>query len=215
MPTATTLLLTLDLVGTFVFALNGAFTAIKVAHLDLVGVVTLGVITAVGGGIMRDLLIGDTPPAAFSLWYYLGVAMLGGVIAFVVGHHLHRFRIPILILDAAGLSLFAVVGAAKALDFGLGLIPAVLLGILTAVGGGTIRDMMLGKIPTILHSELYVVPAALAAVTVVAADYAGLPEGLAALVGAALCFALRGLSLRYRLNVPRVATPAAGAARVR
>lgn len=203
----TALLLTLDLIGTFAFALNGALTAIKVARLDIVGVVTLGIITAVGGGIMRDMLIGDVPPAAFRLWYYLAVATLGGLLVFVVGHRLNRLRIPILILDAAGLSLFAVVGAGKALDAGLGILPAILLGVLTGVGGGTIRDLMTKQVPTVLHSELYAVPALLAAATVVVGYRLGLPELPTAIVGASLCFILRGFGLKFRLNVPRTPDP--------
>lgn len=200
-------MLVIDLIGTFVFALNGAFTAIKFARLDLVGVVTLGIITAIGGGVMRDVLIGDLPPATFRLWFYIAVAVLGGLIAFAIGHRLHRFRVPILILDAAGLSLFAVAGTAKSLAFGLGIAPSVLLGAITAVGGGTLRDIMVRQIPTVLHSELYVVPALVAATVVVVAAEAGLPQGPAAVVGAGLCFAIRGLGLRFRLNAPRTRDP--------
>lgn len=202
-----TLLFVLDLLGTLVFALNGALTAIKVAKLDLIGVLTLGTITAIGGGLMRDVLLGATPPAALEAWPYLTVAFLGGAIAFQVGHHLHRFRVPILVLDAAGLSLFAVTGTAKALSFGLGALPAICLGVLTAVGGGTVRDVMVRQIPTILHSELYVVPAVAAGVVVVLASSFDWPQIPAALCAAALCFGIRGLGLRYRLNVPRVGSP--------
>src|SRR4051794_10534846 len=121
MPVATsaTLMLVLDLAGTFVFALDGALTGLRVARLDIVGVVTLGMVTALGGGIVRDLLIGAVPPATFSDWRYLAVATAGGVVAFVVGRPLERHPLPISLLDAAGLSLFAVTGASKALGFGL------------------------------------------------------------------------------------------------
>ena len=197
-------LLTLDLIGTFVFALNGALTAIKVARLDIVGVLTLAIITGVGGGIMRDVLIGTVPPAAFRLWYYLAVAGLGGVLVAAVGPRLNRLRVPILVLDAAGLSLYAVVGSGKALDASLGILPAVLLGVMTAVGGGTIRDLMTQQVPSVLHSELYALPALLAAVIVVAGYRMGLPELPTAIVGACACFALRGFGLKYRLNMPSI-----------
>src|SRR5690349_22686309 len=111
-----TLLLTLELLGTFAFALNGALTAAQVARLDIVGTITLGVITAIGGGIIRDLLIGSVPPATFSDWRYLAVATTGGLIAFALTDRLQRLALPITVLDAAGLSLFAVTGASKALD---------------------------------------------------------------------------------------------------
>src|SRR3954452_18149060 len=101
------LLLALDLTGTFAFAVNGALTAVRAARLDIVGVVALGMITALGGGIIRDVLIHRLPPATFSDWRYLAVAAAGGLIAFVSGRHLERLNTPITVLDAAGLSLFA------------------------------------------------------------------------------------------------------------
>ena len=135
-------LLALDLTGTFAFALNGALTALRVARLDIVGVVTLGMITALGGGIIRDVLLGSLPPATFSDWRYLAVAAGGGLVAFVFGRRLERLTTPITVLDAAGLSLFAVTGASKALELGLGPAQAVILGAITGVGGGTLRDVL-------------------------------------------------------------------------
>src|ERR671939_608391 len=120
MATEPPLLLALDLTGTFAFAVNGALTALRGAQLDIVGVVTLGMITALGGGIIRDVLLGSLPPATFSDWRYLAVAAGGGLLAFVFGRHLERLNTPITLLDAAGLSLFAVTGASKAVELGLG-----------------------------------------------------------------------------------------------
>src|SRR3954454_24641687 len=113
-------LVILDLVGTFAFALNGALTALRAARLDIVGVVTLGMITALGGGTIRDVLLDSLPPATFLDWRYLSVAAGGGLIAFVFGRHLERINGTINVLDAAGLSLFAVTGASKAIVLGLG-----------------------------------------------------------------------------------------------
>src|SRR3982750_2174576 len=120
MTTEGPVLLALDLTGTFAFALNGALTALRTARLDIVGVVALGMITAIGGGIIRDVLLGSLPPATFSDWRYLAVAAGGGLIAFLFSRWLSRVASPIDVLDAAGLSLFAVTGAAKALEFGVG-----------------------------------------------------------------------------------------------
>ena len=111
-------LLILDLAGTFAFALNGALTAVRVAHVDIVGVITLGMITAVGGGIIRDVLLGALPPATFVDWRYLAVAAGGGLIAFLFSRGLSRFTSPIDVLDAAGLSLFAVTGAGRRSSWG-------------------------------------------------------------------------------------------------
>src|SRR5215218_5793250 len=145
---ATTALLVLDLVGTFAFALNGALSALRATRLDIVGVVTLGMITALGGGTIRDVFLDSLPPATFLDWRYLAVAAGGGLIAFAAGRHLERLTRPIDVLDAAGLSLFAVTGALKGVDLGFGPVQAVIVGTLTAVGGGTLRDVLIRRVPT-------------------------------------------------------------------
>ncbi|MEN3268953.1 trimeric intracellular cation channel family protein [Pseudonocardia sp.] len=202
MTTEPPLLLTLDLTGTFAFGLNGALTAIRVARLDIVGVVTLGMITALGGGIIRDVLIGDVPPATFRDWRYLALAAGGGLVAFALSQRLKRLEMPINVLDAVGLSVFAVIGASKALAFGLGVGPAVILGTVTGVGGGTIRDTLVREIPSVLQSELYAVPALIAAAITVVTIRAG-GYGLSAALGAAaVCFVIRMLGVRFGLNTP-------------
>ena len=203
MSTEPPLLLALDLTGTFAFALNGALTALRVARLDIVGVVTLGMTTALGGGIIRDIIINYLPPATFSDWRYLAVAAGGSLIAFVSGHKLDRLNGPITIFDAAGLSLFAVTGASKALALGLGPAQAVILGAITGVGGGTVRDVLIGRIPTVLRSELYAIPALVGATITVVTSRGGV-YGVPAAVGAAMaCFGIRMLGVRFRLNAPR------------
>ena len=203
MSTESPLLLALDLTGTFAFALNGALTAVRSARLDIIGVLTLGVVTALGGGIIRDIVIDYLPPATFSDWRYLAVAAAGSLVAFAFPRRLDRLTLPILLLDAAGLSLFAVTGASKAMHMGLGLAPAAILGGVTGVGGGTVRDMMLQRIPTVLRSELYAIPALVAATVTVLTIRAGV-YGIPAALGAAVaCFAIRMLGVRYGLNAPR------------
>jgi uncharacterized membrane protein YeiH len=202
MRTAAPLLLALDLTGTFAFAVNGALTALRVARLDIVGIVSLGMITALGGGIIRDVLLDSLPPATFSDWRYLAVAAGGGLVAFLSGRRLERLNTPITVLDAAGLSLFAVTGASKAFGLGLGPAQAVILGAVTGVGGGTLRDVMVGRIPSVLRSGLYAIPALIgAAVTVVATqlDLYGLAAAMAA---AALCFGIRMIGVHFDLNAP-------------
>src|SRR5918995_1982189 len=198
-----TLLLVLDLVGTFVFALNGALTAVRTARLDIVGVVTLGMITALGGGILRDLVIGAVPPATFDDWRYLAVATAGGLIAFALPRRLDRLSLPINLLDAAGPSLFAVTGASKALDFGLGAGQAIILGAVTGVGGGTVRDVLIGRIPAVLHSGLYAIPALIGAAVTVAASRLDMYGLAAAAVAATACFAVRLLGIVFALDAPR------------
>lgn len=196
------LLLVLDLCGTFAFGLNGALTAVRAARLDIVGVITLGVITAIGGGLIRDVLIGAIPPATLGDWRYLALAGGGALIAFAMSRWLVRLEWAIVVFDAIGLSAFAVIGAAKALAFGLGVVPAVLLGVITAVGGGTIRDTLVGQVPTVLRSELYAVPALAAAAITVAAirmDVYALP---AVLIAVAVCFVIRMVGVHFGLDLP-------------
>ncbi|MCT2581833.1 trimeric intracellular cation channel family protein [Actinophytocola gossypii] len=203
MTTELPLLLVLDLVGTFAFGLNGALTAVRAAQLDIVGVVTLGVITAMGGGIIRDVLVGDVPPATFRDWRYLALAVAGGLVAFALSQWLDRLETPINVLDAIGLSVFAVIGASKAVAFGLGVGPAIILGAVTGVGGGTIRDTLVRQVPTVLRSDLYAIPALVAAALTVAAIHLGIYGLPAALVAAAICFAIRMLGVVLKLNAPR------------
>jgi uncharacterized membrane protein YeiH len=201
--TASPLFLALDLAGTFAFALNGALTAIRVARLDVVGVLTLGMVTALGGGVIRDVFLDALPPATFSDWRYLAVAATGSLVAFLYGRRLDRWMLPILVLDAAGLSLFAVSGALKTMRFGGGPLQAVILGAITAVGGGTIRDMLIGRVPVVLRNELYAIPALAGALVLVFADRLGAVDGPAAIGGAVLCFLIRILAVRYDINAPR------------
>lgn len=202
MATEAPLLLVLDLAGTFAFALNGALTAVRTARLDVVGVVTLGTITALGGGVLRDVLLGALPPATFGDWRYLAVAAGGGLVAFGFGRPLGRLATPITVADAAGLSLFAVTGATKALGSGIGAGQAVVLGAVTGVGGGTLRDVLVGRIPTVLRSELYAIPALVGATIAVAAARAGADGPPAALGAAAACFLVRMLGVRFDLHAP-------------
>ena len=197
------LLLALDLMGTFAFALNGSLTALRMARLDIVGVVALGMITALGGGIIRDVLLDSLPPATFSDWRYLAVAAGGGLITFVFGRRLERLNMPITVLDAVGLSLFAVTGASKATVLGLGPAQAVILGTITGVGGGTLRDVLVQRIPSVLRSELYAIPALVgAAITVVASQLLGGYRPATAIGAAAVCFGIRMLGVRFDLNAP-------------
>lgn len=204
-------LLVLDLVGTFAFALNGALTAVRAAHVDLVGVISLGVITAVGGGVIRDVLLGALPPATFLDVRYLAVAAAGGLIAFLFSRRLNQHPAPIDVLDAAGLSLFAVTGSAKALALGAEPLQAVILGTITGVGGGTVRDVLVRQVPSVLSSGLYAIPAILGAGLLVLGHDRGLIQVLGmptALSAAAVCFTVRMLGLHFGLDAPK--PPGAG-----
>ncbi|GHD28910.1 trimeric intracellular cation channel family protein [Nocardiopsis kunsanensis] len=197
------IILVLDLTGVFAFALDGALTGVRTARVDLVGVTVLGVTTALGGGIIRDLLLGQTP-ATFQDWRYIVVALAGATLAFFLSSQLQHLATPIQLFDAAGLSLFAVIGATKAIEVGFGPLQAVLLGTITGVGGGTIRDVLLNRIPVVLsaNSRLYAIPALLGAGVVVLFDTIGLGSIWFAVAGALLCYCVRVLSLYFRWNAP-------------
>jgi uncharacterized membrane protein YeiH len=191
----------LDLGGTFVFALSGAMAGVK-RKLDLFGVLVLSFVAANTGGIIRDILIGAVPPAAINDWHYVGVSLVAGIVTFCFPSAIVQRWNPVLVFDAAGLALFAVSGAHKALVFGLNPVMATLLGMLTGIGGGMARDVLLAEIPTVLRSDLYAVAALVGAAIVVIADMLQLPSGVAALVGAALCFGLRVLAIWRGWHLP-------------
>src|SRR5438067_2090536 len=148
-PTMKTFLVLLDFVGTFVFALSGAAAAVK-RELDLFGVLVLSFIAATTGGIVRDVLIGAIPPAALVDWRYLVICLSAGMLTFYWLPVVARLQNSVQLFDAAGLALFAVTGAQKALLHGLDAPMAALLGMLTGVGGGMARDVLLTEIPTVL-----------------------------------------------------------------
>ena len=195
-----TRILWLNLAGTFIFGLSGALAAVR-AKLDLFGVIVLAGVVGLAGGITRDLLIG-TPPATFRDWRYLAAAGAAGVVCFFARGALERVNRGVLVFDAFGLGLFCVTGATKALDFGVGPVPAVLLGAVTGIGGGILRDVLLREVPTVLRHDLYAIPALLGAAVLVVAQKNGLGSPVFPIVGAALCVGVRLLGLKYGVNVP-------------
>ena len=197
-----TVVLVLDLAGTFAFALSGAMTAVK-HRLDLFGILVLSFAAATFGGMSRDVLIGAVPPAALSDWRYIADSILAGLTVFFLYSTSARIRTPVLILDAAGLALFAVSGALKALAWGLGPVAAIMLGVLTGVGGGIARDILVAEIPTVLRAELYAVAALAGASVVVIGRLLQLPTVPVALTGGGLCFGLRFMAIRYDWHLPR------------
>ena len=191
----------LDLLGTFVFAISGALAAVN-RRLDIFGILVLAFVAGNFGGITRDLMIGAVPPAALSDARYLLVSAVAGLITFFWYAGVDRLRSPVLLFDAAGLSLFAVAGAQKAVEFGLHPAMAALLGMLSGIGGGMTRDVLLAEIPQVLRSDLYAVAALAGAAIVVGGDLAGLPYGISAPVGAAVCFVLRFIAIRKGWHLP-------------
>lgn len=195
----------LDLTGTFVFALSGAMAGVK-RKLDLFGVLVLSFAAANTGGIIRDVVIGAVPPAAINDWRYLGVSLLAGIVTFTFPSAVKQRWNPVLVFDAAGLALFAVSGAQKALAFGLNPVMATSLGMVTGIGGGMARDILLTDIPNVLRADLYAVAALLGAAIVVGAHVLQWPSEWAAVAGATLCFGLRVLAMKYSWHLPIAGT---------
>lgn len=199
------LLLAVDLIGTFVFALEGAMTAIK-GNLDFFGIMVLAFVTALGGGIIRDLLIGAVPPNSIRDWRYPAIAFIGAAAAFFFHQMVQEIPTPLMVgLDAAGLSLFAIAGADKALDYNIHPFIAVLMGGVTGVGGGTIRDVLLAQVPTVLNSDIYAVAAITGAAIMTIGFKAGWNRTLMATIGATACFLLRVVAVWQHWNLPKVA----------
>lgn len=202
-----TLLLVLDLGGTFAFALSGAVAGAR-RGLDIFGVLVLAFVTSSFGGIGRDLLIGAVPPAALKDWRYLAVSLIGGLVAFFWSPLAEKLRNPVRVLDAAGLAFFVVAGTQKALTFGLSPVMAALLGMLTGIGGGITRDLLLVEIPLVFRPdvEIYAVAALAGAGVVVAGGLLHAPIVASAVVGGLVCFGLRLMAIRHGWKLPAART---------
>lgn len=192
---------TLDLIGTFAFAISGAIAA-RQRRLDLFGILSIAFMVACGGGIVRDVCIGAIPPAGLSNWRYLAVSMLASMVAIFAYAPVRRLRRPVLFFDAIGLGLFAVAGAQKALSFGHGAELAILLGIVTAVGGGVMRDVVLARLPAILEREIYATAALAGAGAQVLFAYMHLTQWWAPWSATLLCVVIRLASLRFGWRLP-------------
>lgn len=201
-----TFTIALDLGGTFVFALSGAMAGIR-HRLDLFGVLVLSFAAATSGGIVRDILIGAVPPASISDWRYIAIPVLAGLVAFHWHPIVDRLHTWVLMLDAAGLALFAVSGTLKALAFHLGPVSAALLGMATGIGGGVVRDLLSAQIPSVLRGDIYAVAALAGAGVVVVGTLLHVPLHFVTAGGLVSCFALRFAAIRRGWRLPKPAEP--------
>jgi len=197
-------LLITDLAGTFVFAVEGALTGIR-AELDVFGLLVVSFATALGGGVIRDLMIGAMPPNSIRDWRYATTAFSGGAAVFCFYPSIRQIPSELMLtLDAAGLALFAVAGAAKALDYKINPLLSVLMGTLTGVGGGTIRDILLTQVPGVLRTDIYAVAAMTGACVMVVAVKMKISQRTAMIAGGICCFALRMVALSNHWNLPKL-----------
>ena len=194
-----------DLVATFLFAVEGASAAVS-GGLDFFGLMVLAFSTALVGGVVRDLLIGAVPPQAIRDWRYSAAAFAGAFAVFFLHRYLQLVPNKVMIsLDAACLALFAVAGTEKALAFQIHPFIATLMGTITAVGGGTVRDIMLAQIPRVLHADVYATAALAGSTVMVLSRRLGLNPVSSAVLGGVVCFVLRIVSVWQHWNLPRVA----------
>jgi uncharacterized membrane protein YeiH len=201
MEPAVLLVQVLDLVGTFVFAISGAALGVQ-RGMDLFGVLVLAFVTAVVGGIVRDVLVGAIPPASVASWHNLALAVVAGLLVFRFIGLFERLKHPVQFFDAAGLGVFAVAGTQKALDHGINWPMAAVLGMISGIGGGMARDVLTAQVPTVLRADIYAVAALAGALAVVAGGAAGLPPTGVALAGIALCVFLRLMALYRGWKLP-------------
>lgn len=209
---ATTIQLALDLIGVFVFALSGGLVALR-ANLDLFGVLVLAWVTGLGGGIIRDLLLGATPPVGISDWRLVLTGLLAGLLVFAFHG---RFRAvatrrprraglitrSVKVLDAVGLSAFAVAGSVKAIQLDSPWLAAIVVGGITAIGGGMIRDVLARQVPEVLQRELYAVPAFAGSALVVTLDAVDWLNPVTTWLCVLAIFATRMAAVALDLNMP-------------
>lgn len=197
-----TVLYALDLIGTAAFAASGAWVAVR-RRMDLFGVLVLGLVTAVGGGTLRDLLVGALPPFSLQNEIYLYVSIAAALAVFVARNRFQLVERPLLVLDAVGLGTFVVIGTTKALDFQLGFLGAALMGVMTCTAGGVIRDVLANQVPLILRKEVYASACLAGSLLLVALEMLGTPRPTAALLAAATVIAIRLLAIHYNWSLPR------------
>jgi uncharacterized membrane protein YeiH len=203
------ILTALEFLGLIAFAASGALAAVR-SRLDVFGVVVVGLTTALGGGIIRDVLLGITPPTTLRTWPYLAVCGGTALVVFVFHPQIERLRRGVLLADALGLGVFATAGTTIALNAGATPYAACLIGMTTGIGGGAVRDLLLREIPLVLRKEIYAVAALAGAVLVVIGHALRLPQGPVTAVAAAAVVGVRMLALWRRWNAPVAKGPETG-----
>ncbi|MHB9858901.1 trimeric intracellular cation channel family protein [Streptomyces sp. YIM S03343] len=195
---------TIDVIGIFVFAISGALLAVR-KNFDVFGIAVLAEVTALGGGLFRDVMIGAVPPAAFTDLGYFITPLFAALLVFFLHPQVERIQVGVNVFDAAGLGLFCVAGTTKAYDYGLNLTSSAALGLATAVGGGVLRDILANEVPSLLRwdRDLYAVPAIVGATMVVLCIHYGLLSPVTIGLAAVTAFVLRLLAMRYHWRAPR------------
>ncbi len=191
-----------ELIGVVAFAIAGALRAIE-REMDIFGVMVLAVITALGGGFVRDLLANRFPVSLREPVYFY-VAIGGGVLAILAGRLIARYPTGLRLFDALGLAVFSVLGAQVGLTEQLNMLSVLLLGMLTGIGGGVLRDVLANDVPLVLRQEVYALASLLGITALLALVHLGLPNSVAVVTGAVVTLLIRLAAIRWNLNLPRL-----------
>jgi len=197
-----TLLTLFDLIGTAAFAASGAWAGVR-SKMDLFGVLVMGMVTAIGGGTLRDILLGDTPPFCLQDETYLWLSAVVSLAIYLGHRSLNAFKNPLLYFDAVGLGTFVVIGTGKALTFGIGPFGAILMGVMTATAGGLIRDVLSNQIPLILRKEIYASACLAGGGLMVLLHNSPVPRELTLFLTAATVILLRITAIRRNWSLPQ------------
>jgi len=191
----------LDYLGTFAFAISGALKAVR-REMDIFGLIVLAVVTAIGGGTIRDVMLGLRP-----FWFtdpnYILLSLLAAFAVFALYRLVSRRETVLMWFDAIGLGAFTVIGASKAMLYGLGFVPTVVLACLTGIGGGIIRDMLAGDVPVVLRKEVYASASILGAMIYWTLGRYGVPTHFSMPATMLLVTAVRLLSVHYGVGLPK------------
>lgn len=193
----------LDIIGTFVFAVSGALRAVR-HRLDLLGIMVLAVATGVGGGMIRDMLLGATPVAAISSELYLIVCLSGGLLVMVAATRVATQWNRVMFADAVGLGVFTAIGAAKGLQFGLGPIGVMIMGALTATGGGVVRDMLVREVPAVIKHDFYATATLIGGGALLAANALGFGTFVQLWTAVVVTSGLRFYAMFRGVSLPRI-----------
>ncbi|HKK88163.1 MAG TPA: trimeric intracellular cation channel family protein [Saprospiraceae bacterium] len=190
----------LDLFGTLVFAISGVLTAI-VNKFDLVGSFVIGLVTAVGGGTLRDILLGDTPVNWMENQEYLAVIVLGFLISYLFKEHIMKLRKGMFLFDTLGIGVFTILGLQKTLALGLSPLIALMMGVVAAVFGGVIRDVLTNIVPLIFRAEIYATACLIGGIVFLLIEAAGLPAKYASVISMLTVIVIRYLAVKNKWSL--------------
>ena len=193
----------LDLLGTFTFAISGALSAAN-KKFDIFGALFIGFITAVGGGTIRDLVLGNTPVFWIKDINYLLPILISVLLVFIFTKKIVRFRNPLLFFDAIGIGVFTLIGIQKSINFNILPVFSILLGVITAVMGGIFRDIFCHEIPLIFHKEIYATACLLGGIVFFILHYFGINQNITFFVTMITIITIRLVSIKFELSLPKI-----------